>query len=513
MNRIRFMLMAALTVIMTAVLSHAASLKVQVGEFAVTGAANSDELKAALPALLSSRLSGDGISTVDTPAGADALVLGSYTAFGAMFSIDASVKAPSGEIVGRTFVQGKGVDDLIPAVGRLAEQLRPVINGVTAVPVAKAEAKIEAPRAPAMPLEAAQPAAAAGAAAMVPTVKGDVVAIPGGDIVRVAPADKPVTRLSRIDGAMLGMAPVRTLPTGEREVALADAKAVYLYRHGNGVTTKIAEYPVKGEGKILALDSADADNDGQVEVYATVMDREELVSIALMPGDKGFTLVADRLPFYFRAVTVSAGTRQLLAQQIGKDKEDFYGQVCRVVKAGARFSLGEPVKLPEYANIFSFSRFTSNDGKTITIVIDPDGNLRVIGEEGEELWKGSDRFGGSEVYFKRDEQQMQNLAMDRYRWRFIEQRMVAAPNGEIIVPRNSGLFVLGNSRSYSKNILFGFAWNGASLEERWHTKESANYLADYFFDAERRELVVLEQVQREGLFGKGASAVSIKKID
>ena len=509
MNRIRFMLLLALMVILSSVLSHAGSLEVQVGEFSVTGAADKDELKSALTSLLVSRLTGDGITTVDSQAGADFRVFGSYTSFGAVFSIDATVKNAAGVVIGRTFVQGQGADDLIPAVGRLAEQLRPVIKGGASGVVMKAGAKPVEPVAPPVPVVAG---AAADSVTQMTTLKGDVVAAPAGDIIRMTPAGQPVPRQTRIDGELMGIAPGRALPGGDRELVLADARKVYLYIQGDGLK-KIAEYTIKGEGKALALDTADADNDGQVEVYVTVMDREELKSIALAIGEQGFTPIAERLPYYFRAISVAGKGKQLFAQQIGKDRDDFYGDVCRVIKKGNAFTLGDPVKLPNYANIFSFNRFAAADGKLRTVLVDADGNLRILDESGAELWKGSDRFGGSEVYFQRDEQQMQPLSIDRYRWRFIEQRIEVTADGQIIVPRNSGVMVLGNSRSYSRNSVFGFAWNGASLEERWHTKDSPNYLADFFYDAERKELVILEQVQKSGIFSKGASAISVKKVE
>lgn len=493
----------------------AASLKVQVGEFTVTGAANKEELKGALPALLATRLSGDGVTAVEGAADVAALVTGSYAAFGSTFSIDAVVKSPAGEVLGRSFVQGKAPDDLIPAVGKLAVQLRPIVLGSSpgagrAAP--SAAAAVLAPPAAQMdaltPVVPAAGTAAVAAAAVIP--KGEVVPPTVGDIVRVAPATVPVTQQQRIEGALLGIAPGRVRSGGERELVLADSKHAYLYLQGQGVK-KVAEYAIRGEGKILGVDTADADGDGQPEAYLTVMDREELVSVALALTDQGFAVIAERLPYYFRAIA-GGGGRRLYAQQISSS-DDFFGPVSEVVKKGSSYALGAALKLPPYANIFTFNRVKAADGSMLTVVIDRDGNLRVLDAAGKELWQGSDRFGGSEIYFLRDEQQMQPLALDRYRWRFLEQRLTATPSGEIIVPRNGGLMVIGNNRSYSKNNLVAFAWNGATLEERWHTKESANYLADYFYDAERKELVLLEQVQKEGLFSRGASTIVVKKVE
>ena len=72
---------------------------------------------------------------------------------------------------------------------------------------------------------------------------------------------------------------------------------------------------------------------------------------------------------------------------------------------------------------------------------------------------------------------------------------------------------MGDSRSYNKNSIYAFAWNGATLDELWHTKLSQNYLSDYLYDEARKELLLVEVVKKEGLIDMGASAISVKKIE
>jgi hypothetical protein len=198
---------------------------------------------------------------------------------------------------------------------------------------------------------------------------------------------------------------------------------------------------------------------------------------------------------------------------MGQGKDDFYGAVREVVKSGNSVTLGVAVAIPKRANLYTFNRFADASGKKHQVVIDEDGYLRVLDESGELLWKSGDRYGGSEVFFKRDEQQMQPVSDDRYRWRFLEQRLVVTGNGQIIVPRNKGLFVVGNNRAYTNNTVFAYAWTGVALDEQWRTKESQNYLADYFYDDARKELVMLEVVKKEALMSKGASAITVKKVE
>ena len=44
-------------------------------------------------------------------------------------------------------------------------------------------------------------------------------------------------------------------------------------------------------------------------------------------------------------------------------------------------------------------------------------------------------------------------------------------------------------------------------------RETQNYMPDFFFDETRNELLILQTVQRPGIVNRGASSISIKKIE
>jgi hypothetical protein len=58
-------------------------------------------------------------------------------------------------------------------------------------------------------------------------------------------------------------------------------------------------------------------------------------------------------------------------------------------------------------------------------------------------------------------------------------------------------------------------WNGAALEEVWRTKDTQNYMPDFWFDEAKSELLLLQLTQREDVLSrnKGASALQIKKVE
>jgi hypothetical protein len=490
--------------------SMAAPLRVFLPEFKVTGAANRDELKTTLPSLLASRLTPESTTIVESPAAADLTIAGTYIAFGKVFSLDAILKDSSGKVAGRAFEQGDSADDIIPAVSRLAQKLNAEL------------AKVSVPA----PTGGASPALQAQTPATSPALSAQVVATPAlvvpqvtpqptGDIVRpqnVAKAGESGMIGQRLDGAMVGLAVGKALPSGERELFLALGQEIRLYRQGDRLTLVAAEKGFRANEKILGIDTADLDGDGTLELYVTMMRDSELASQVWAVENGAFRQIARDLPYFFRALPGPDGKPRLYGQQMGRDT-DFFNDVSEVVKTGTSYGLKNSLKLPKFATIFNFNRFTEKDGTVRTLAISPDGYLIVYAANGEELWRSNDRLGGSETYFTRDDQQNVRVTGELLRKIFLEQRILTTKEGNILVPRNDGFWVIGNSRSFSKHSVYSFSWNGAALEERWHTKPSQNYLADYAYDEARKELVLLEVVKKPGMFEQGASAISIKKVE
>ncbi|TWJ17560.1 FG-GAP repeat domain-containing protein [Geobacter argillaceus] len=483
----------------------AAPIKVFLPEFRVTGAANRDELKASLPSLLASRLSTESASIADSSSGADLTITGTYIAFGKVFSLDAQLKDNAGKVIGRAFEQGDSTDDIIPAVTRLAQKLNAEL------------AKAVTPQ--------GQPQTALTRAS-VPTGNPQVIATPAlvapqtppqqaGDIVRpqhIAQAGESGMIGQRLDGAMVGLAIGKSLPSGERELYLALEQELRLYRQGDKLTLIANEKGFKANEKIIGIDTADLDGDGIPELYVTLMRGDELASQVWITENGTFKLIARDLPYFFRALPGTDGKSKLYGQQTGRDT-DFFGDVSEVVKTGSGYELKNPLKLPRSATIYSFGRIVEKDGTVRTVTINKDGYLTVYAANGEELWRSNDRLGGSETYFLREDPQNVRVTGEQFRKIFVEQRILTTRNNDIIVPKNEGFWVIGNSRSFSKSSVYNFAWNGAAMEERWHTKQSQNYLADYAYDDTRKELVLLEVVKRPGMIEKGASAISIKKVE
>lgn len=453
-----------------------APVTVHVAEFRIDGANKPGEMKSTIQTLLLSRLNVNNITTQAKPDGANIYVSGSYLVSGSVFSLDAAAANSTGVVIARAFAQGNKSDDLIPAINTLANSLS---SGIT------------------------KAVAATGTASVV-LGKSDI-------IIPVQPAQSaPVTGqvIHKMATALSGLAIGRTLGDNVRELFVIGNHTLRYYRQGAELKL-LFEFPYKAHEKVLAVDTADLDNNGVPEIYVTIMNGELLASQVWTVEGATLKKISGPLPYFFRAITGAGGAKKLYAQRIS-DKSDFSGDVGEVVRSGESYGLMNLLKLPKGAYLYNFSLLSGYKNEVNPAIIDRSGYLRIFTPMGDEIWKSNEEFGGSESFFNRSEHGSES----GLRQIFLESRIVVKANGDILVPKNSRSWYVLNKHNYSRNSMFCFKWSGSTLDEKWHTQQSDNYLADYAYDESLRELLLLEVVDKgEGVFDKGSSRLVIKKIE
>lgn len=497
---VQLLVTMAMTIALLPPLAFAGQIRAYVAPFSVAGVQSKDEFKGTLQSLLASRLSSDTVIALDHPAGADVTITGSYAVIGKVFSIDAVAKDAAGSVVARAFVQGEDQDLLIPSIGKLAKELAGAI-----------EKRI-------VPGLAPPPAAQAPAG----NVRGEDAAAPPTGIVRPSPgsAAAPVPLSQRLSGSLVGIAPGTLRQNGMSEWYVIDDHALRIYLQKEKFELA-AEVSYLANEYLLGVDTADLDGDGTPEAYVTVMKGESLSSEVWVFRSGKLKRVADGLPYFFRGLSLAGGGRKIYAQRMGlgsdgtgydRKSSDFFGDVHELVKGEKKYELKNPIKLPEQAFLYNFSMFRGRDGRDYFVVLNDAGRLIVYASSGEELWRSSDTYGGSSLSFKREDAINARAIGTPFRSVYLQQRIFTTGDGDIIIPQNSGTFVFGTQRSYKHSAVYCFAWNGASLVEKWHTEPIQDYIADYYYDDPGKELVLLEVVKQEGAISKGASTISTIKV-
>ena len=490
--------------------SHASPPKIYVAEFTVTGVPDNPELKLTLQGILSSRLNPDLVQLVEKQDLAELMVIGSYALFGKMFSLDVLIKERENGKITKAFEQGEGQEDIIPAVGRLARKIdvelaKRAAAVTSATPATNAPAAVAVPPPP-TPVLTVPPAPPSPGSLQSPA-KTPYVVLP-----KSSAKDSPGSWSSApLDGVFSSIATGRILSSGERELFVADDRTIRAYLKGSELKL-VAKITIPHPGKILTIDSADLDRDGVPELYVSIIDRETPSSRIYSFDGAVFTVLAKDQAWFYRGIGNELISRTIFAQEIEAGGK-FYGTVKELVKSGNHFTTKNSHGLPRSGNIFNFIKLSGVSGKDFYVVLNEDSYLVVYPPDGAEAWKSSEKFGGSEGVVTTGAQNYSRSTGDLPRWTFLEQRLTLLKDGTLLVPHNEGAFSFGNNRSFDKYSLFGFTWTGAVLKEKWHTRQSPGYLADYTYNQASGEVVLLEVIQKSGMFSKGKSVISINRIE
>jgi hypothetical protein len=493
MKKMSALFVGCVLALLTAVPALAGPVKVYVAEMNAVGIQNRDEMKQSLQALLASRLSSGTVLAVANPAEADVTVNGTYVAIAGIFNIDAVAVLPGNRTLTRVSVQGDNQNQLVSAIGKLAEKLLPELEKVPPAPVA-----------PAAPAAGRLPAAALPVAAA-PRAGGDVVPIR-----ETYAGSRSSWKSQQLSGNMTRVAAGSVAADGSREVFLADNQHLYHYRKDGKTFKKLAEKPVAAYERIISLDAMDAVGGG-TDLYVTVIGNEKLMSQVWHSKNGVLKLIADNQPYFFRTASFDGGPSRLYLQAMGPHKT-FGEPVQEAVRNGSKVELKTRLNLPKNLSLYSFGQFRDTAGAVHTVVLAPDSRrLIVYDRELQELWRSAETYGGSELYMRRRD--MDTIGLDDEPRIYIGQRLQITRSGEVLVGKNDRLPLLGDKGYLSNGRVYSFVWNGADLEGRWHTRSTENYMPDFWYDDAARELLQLDLTGRPMLIGKGTTVLHIRNVE
>lgn len=383
--------------------------RIAVAPFSVVGPEDVRPVAGLLPRLLASRLMAiAGVDAPLVPAGerppadvaaeldAPLLLRGSVTRLGKGYSIDVDVlDRVSGMSAGVFFVSAAGEDEIIPQVGRLAEDIAAKLFG--AMPSVR---PAPAAPAPAVPVPPSTPSPAPAPAA------GEAPAAVPGSASRLAPPAEwsPATlrRLAQSDkipDELFGV-----VATGDGGIVAWGKSTIYLYRVQAGTLLPAGRVTREPDHHFLNVDAADLDGDGVPEILVTDRVNERIESFVLARKGQAYEEIAEKVPYYLAVIPGPDGKRRVVGQSAGIDSP-FLGRFLSLEWKGGRFAEGDPLPLdtgmlPLSASGvlgLSAARF---GGEYRFVYTEEAGYIRLLDERGKTSWKGKSRFGAASDRFE-----------------------------------------------------------------------------------------------------------------
>ena len=303
-----------------------------------------------------------------------------------------------------------------------------------------------------------------------------------------------------IKGRPSGLAAADLDGDGLQEVAIALRDRLLIARIQEGNYRQVAEVDIPGGLQLLTLDSLDLDRNGQPELYLTAASGNLLRSFAVEYRSGAYTLFAEGIHWYLRAVTLPGRGPLLLGQERGTGTISFKGPVFRITRDGDRLTRSESLTLPDGVQLFSFVPFTGQDNRELYASLDDADRLVISTPDGLGIWQSQEAFGGSEILIAPDRNREDATDEPTY----ITPRLQLGKNNSIILVQNYGPRFLTQTRLFDSSRLVALKWNGSGLEESWSTPNLKGYTPDFTLgDIDNDgsdEAAILVQFERGGMF-------------
>lgn len=308
----------------------------------------------------------------------------------------------------------------------------------------------------------------------------------------------------------------------EDEIVVLSGNSLELYELDGKKITKTATAGLPPAVECHAINLADLDNNGRMEIYASCTADLNVSSLIVdWSKDKGFFIVSAHIPWYIRPIMIPGKGWRLAGQKRGLEKTELLkpGVYLLDLDAAKTPKQAEQLPLPSGVNLFDFA-FADLDGDSVaeTVAIDTKERMRVFNRANELLWVSKKTFGGSRVYLGPsrsnaiNDQDRKNFTADEDALRdliFVPGRLVvtdinADGRQEVVINENtlSSMSIFERMRIYNDGVIVGLAWDGTALNELWRTGSFRGYIAGFGFSS----------LKKNGETGNGARAVEDKKL-
>ena len=383
------------------------------------------------------------------------------------------------------------------------------------------------------------------------TVRGDTITLAGAEVKGAAPkvgstpargggnfAGNEAPRIDQIalrsqEVPFKGRAMVAGEFTGDGTVKLAitDGQGVFIYDVDRNGIKQVTRIPGPTSDNVIALDAADINGNGVAEIFVTNYPQEEqtgmgrLKSYVLEYQNGKYVKIWQDVELHFRVLEAPSGGLQLFAQKAGQDGP-FDGPVRRYTWQGSQYGpTSEVVPLPKaFPNLYGFALAdVDGDGAPKILILDHQDYLRIFDRGGQEIFRTSDHFGGSELTLTYDPMRAggnTRSGLDPKRallqGRMFFQDIMGDGKKQLVLPRNTpSTGYAFQTRMYDKGKMFGLRWDGIGMQPVWETREVPGYIADYaLMDPDgsgNRKLVLL--VVQTNLIGMATSKTSVIILD
>ncbi|MDY7036997.1 MAG: VCBS repeat-containing protein [Thermodesulfobacteriota bacterium] len=385
------------------------------------------------------------------------VIIGSLTVFGESVSIDCRIiNVPKSEELVTAFNQTKGMDEVIPTINQFAQDINSKILGRAIVP----------------PRYVLAPEYRSGRESKTGLIKVEDRFDKGSQGHR-----------SRYRTEIIGMDVGDVDGDGKNEMVFIDPETVYVYKWVDGNFAQINKLKnVIWSPNFISLDVADLDGNGKAEIYISNLTLGGVGSLVLEWKGKRLALLIKGAKWLIRVIEHPSRGKILIGQKRAATGNLLPGVHVLMRQSGKLVDSGV-LQLSHRANVFNFALgdVVGTGGQGDTILLSKLDHLFLMDGQGEELWRGDEKFGGSFVFipdFSGGEEGVNHKYLPP---RIFLSDIDSDGRKEVTICQNKEKLgrLLDRVRSFKNGRVFFLTWDGGGLNPAWKTQKLSGCVTDY----------------------------------
>ena len=431
-------------------------------------------------ALAAKEISQNEASRIAATLKADYVLYGSITSTGQSISIEAKMVPVSGKTEPVSFyAQTKTLDDILPQVNLLAQQVNQKISGnpEEKSQAASAEAETLATRDPELLLPGA-------------LASRDRIAYLNPGFVDTASEDalRPGFWQSQdFQGGILGMDVGDVDGDGKDEIVVIQTRKLIVYKKENQQLRSVATFEGAQTDRFVWVSVADINSEGKASIFLTNIRMKKATMPSPGEGSRDLTaktddvssfvlsvsggkvqVIAQGLPYFLNAVHLGQREKVLIGQKQGEKHENVLsGSIYEMQLRSNSLTPGPAIEVPRDVNVFNFAKVDlKNDKLQKVVMLDDNHKLRVLSGTGDQLWKGQGIWGATTNAFQGKVDAIPSPIL------IADLRKKGTP--EIVLNRNaasSDRWPSDSLKYCGKGEIVSLSWDDKALTQNWETRE------------------------------------------